>query len=474
MILPGGFQRQMVMGGPPTAQVSGLSMQLGSNAPAPQGYATNGYQSGYFPPTSPTVNDGNPFGHNSPPSPPKYRSGLSSALRNHEMDPELKSSSAASVGLLGPLDAQFPASVDLTNNHIARHGPFAASVPSKFGLQPQSGISSVIGSVRERSIGTGEYPTSGTTTPLHGEAFNSRYGSPLETSPWAQDGFPRPGAGSLLQQSIHQSRNLPSNLPTSPLHSRPQSSSSPFIPFDGPKPPTTPSTSRLAHHLTKPRLTPISSSVPAAHFGEKIPFSPQQAEEDEALDTDVLPSSLHDEVLLPQELNRRSSTSHTPGLNRRSSAYDEFARSPPSGAVTPGSERGGGAGSLPGSSPGSSRMESLWSKIVESDAPDTTPRQRVASPLRNTIDPTVAAATTRVIAVKTASGHAAQKWGGRSSEKLFPHHVTPGTESQGVTVPGVVWRRKAGEGVIIGRGELTNEDVKRIREEEEGAPFSME
>jgi len=116
-------------------------------------------------------------------------------------------------------------------------------------------------------------------------------------------------------------------------------------------------------------------------------------------------------------------------------------------------------------------MESLWGKIVDSDQLEnaTPSRQRVASPLRNTIDPTVA--SSRVVGVKTASGHAAQKWGGRSSEKLFPH---PSSEVHGVNVPGVVWRRKAGEGVMIGRGELTNEDVRRIKEEEEGTPFSME
>jgi len=221
--------------------------------------------------------------------------------------------------------------------------------------------------------------------------------------------------------------------------------------------------------------------VPAAHFGEKALFSPIPAEDEEALDHDALPSSLHDEVLLPQELNRRSSQSHTPGLNRRSSAYDEFARSPPSGAVTPGSERGGGGGSLAGS-PGSSRIESLWGiKLPDDNNPlaemsslnlsnnNTPSRQRVASPLRHPLE-TAFASTAPRSALKTPSVHAAQKWGGRTAEKLFPH--VNGESPHAVNVPGVAWRRTGD--ITVGRGELSSEDVRRIKEEEEGTQFSME
>jgi hypothetical protein len=438
-----------------------------NTAPPPPTYQ-NGYptpqQQSYFPPTSPSINESHFSQHSSPPSPPKYRSGLSSALRNHEIDPELPKSS--SLGLLGPLDAPFPASVDLSNNHIARHGPFAASVPSKFGIM-NSGVSSMAGSVRERVV-SGDYPGSGTQSPVHGD-YGSRYGSPID--PWHTDPF---RTGGTLRQSLQQQRNQP----TSPLHSRPQSSSSPFIPFDPKAPP-----SRL-NHLNRSRLTPISSSVPAAHFGEKGPFSPVHVE-DEALDPDALPSSLHDEVLLPGELHRRSSQSHAPGLNRRSSAYDEFARSPPSGAVTPGSERGSLAGS-----PGSSRIEPIWSKAIDEtrntvEIPEfsslnlnssTNNRQRVSSPLRHPLETTfIRSPTTQQhlpSTLKTPSVHAAQKWGGRTAEKLFPGSSSNG-EAHAVNVPGVVWRR-TGEIIGTGRGELTKEEVRRIKEEEEGTQFSME
>ena len=416
--------------------------------------------------------------HNSPPShsPPRYRSGLSSALQAHEIDLDSK---ASSFGLLGPLDAPFPASVDLSNNHIARHGPFAASVPSKFGLP--SGLSSVAGSIRERVV-TGDYTGSGTHSPSHGE-YGSRYGSPNESSVvWGPTDSYR---SSTLLQTIQQTRNPP----TSPLHSRPPSSSAQFDQRNAGPPPS----SRVSQ-LNRSRLTPISSSVPAAHFGEKALFSPTRGPEDEDdLDPDALPSSLHDEVLLPQELNRRSSTSHAPGLTRRSSAYDDYARSPPSGAVTPGSERGG---SLAGS-PGSSRMEPIWAKLTDDPVPEfsslglnssQSSRQRVSSPLRNPLEPTTSTYTRRqdfnMAPLKTPSFHAAQKWGGRTAEKLFPYQTGLATppngaasnisgEVQGVSVPGVVWRR-TGEVIGTGRGELTKEDIRRIAEEEEGTQFSME
>ena len=48
-----------------------------------------------------------------------------------------------------------------------------------------------------------------------------------------------------------------------------------------------------------------------------------------------------------------------------------------------------------------------------------------------------------------------------------------GEEVHAVNVPGVVWRR-TGEVVGTRRGELTKEEVKRIKEEEEGDPFSMD
>ena len=156
-------------------------------------------------------------------------------------------------------------------------------------------------------------------------------------------------------------------------------------------------------------------------------------------------------------------------------------------------------------------MESLWSGIK---IPDDSPRgphtgeplaefsslslnsaapsrQRVASPLRHPLEPMSSTSsflrtTPRVAAVeppllpsalKTPSVHAAQKWGGRTAEKLFPHQTVNGTspEAHAVNVPGVAWRRMAGDTLgTVGRGELSTEDVRRIKEEEEGTQFSME
>ena len=501
-----GFQRQQMIVGPGPPQVSGLTSLLGPNQPPPppttqQQQQQNGYiTQSYFPPTSPGM--GGDFSQ-SPPSGNKFRSGLSSALRNHDFETETgyNKSGASSYTVLGPLDAPFPASVDLSNNQIARHGPFAASVPTKFGIM-SSGVSSMAGSVRERVV-TGDYPGSGTQSPVHGGEYGSRYGSPIESLPWGTGTTTTQheslrGGGNFLLHSIQQQRNNNHPPPTSPLHSRPQSSSSPYAPHFIDKPlqqqqPQPQPATRISQ-LNRSRgvgVPPISSSVPAAHFGERPPFSPTTLDDssEETLYPDALPSSLHDEVLLPQELNRRSSTSHTPGLNRRSSAYDDFARSPPaSGAVTPGS----GAGSL-GGSPGSSRMEPIWAKIADDQArsvgkdgteyPDLTglslnSRQRIASPLRHPLEHSPQYGRTSVgvapSTLKTPSVHAAQKWGGRTADKLFPHQQVNGGESHAVNVPGVAWRR-TGEVIGTGRGELTKEEVRRIKEEEElDTPFSME
>jgi len=465
--------------------------RLGPNQlpPPPTAQATqtaaNGYSiAGYFAsPTSPTASDGSHFQissrQNTPPSPPKYRSGLSSALRGQDVDGfDMPKSTPHSFSLLGPLDAPFPASVDLSNNQFSRNGPFAASVPAKFGIPLHSG--SLAASMRDR--GAGEYypSISGAQTPNERAVeFGSRYGSPMDATPWTQETF---RSGNPLS-SIQAARN---QAPTSPHHSRPQSSSSPFTTFEPAKQtPVQPAVRVSQLSLQRARVANISSSVPAAHFGEKALFSPVLIE-DEALDPDALPSSLHDEVLLPQELNRRSSSSHAPGLNRRLSAHDEFARSPPSGAATPGSERGG---SLSGS-PGSSRLEPIWAKLIDRDGSATdlitdmnalsfNSRQRVASPLRNTVEPpTYFTRQPTQLPLKTPSTHAAQKWGGRTADKLFPqtNGVAPPAakeESHPVNVPGVVWRR-TGEFVGTGRGELTKEEIMRIEEEEEGLEFSMD
>ena len=137
-------------------------------------------------------------------------------------------------------------------------------------------------------------------------------------------------------------------------------------------------------------------------------------------------------------------------------------------------------------------MEPLWAKIADEQArsagkdgteyPDLSSlslnsRQRVTSPLRHPLEhsPQYSRTTTGPPStLKTPSVHAAHKWGGRTAEKLFTQQQVNGAESQAVNVPGVAWRR-TGEVIGTGRGELTKEEVRRIKEEEElDTPFSME
>jgi len=137
-------------------------------------------------------------------------------------------------------------------------------------------------------------------------------------------------------------------------------------------------------------------------------------------------------------------------------------------------------------------MEPIWAKIADDQARSTgkdgseypdlsslsiNSRQRIASPLRHPLEHSMQYGRTNVVppsTLKTPSGHAAQKWGGRTAEKLFPHQQVNGEESHAVNVPGVAWRR-TGEVIGTGRGELTKEEVRRIKEEEElDTPFSME
>src|SRR5205814_1337402 len=173
------------------------------------GYSTQ-HQS-YFnqQPTSPTANDGQHFQlssqHNSPQSPSKFRSSLSSALQNEDVVSDLPRSTS-SFNVLGPLDAPFPASVDLTNNQFSRQCPFAHSVPTRFGIMI-SGATSIAGSIRERVTGGDCYVGSGKQSPSqHGESFGSRYGSPNESQAWPQDSS---RAGNPLHP-IHAARNHPS------------------------------------------------------------------------------------------------------------------------------------------------------------------------------------------------------------------------------------------------------------------------
>ncbi|KAL8735599.1 MAG: hypothetical protein Q9166_000768 [cf. Caloplaca sp. 2 TL-2023] len=147
-------------------------------------------------------------------------------------------------GHLSTLDAPMPASFDSQGiSYIARHGPVAASVPSKFGLEsPPSSLPKKAG-----------LPTS-TLRNLHNTAFG-------------QD-----------------PRSNTSNLGSSPLGSGDEGYGR-----------------RIMHSDRMARPTTISASVPRARVGDEwddgIIFGGEE---------DFLPTSLH-ELLTPQEKMRRSS-----------------------------------------------------------------------------------------------------------------------------------------------------------------------
>ncbi|KAI4262043.1 MAG: hypothetical protein L6R42_002771 [Xanthoria sp. 1 TBL-2021] len=147
-------------------------------------------------------------------------------------------------GHLSTLDAPMPASFDSQGiSYIARHGPVAASVPSKFGLEsPSSSLPEKAG-----------LPSS-TLRNLHNSAFG---GDPRSSS---------------------------SNLGSSPLGSGDEAYGR-----------------RIMHSELVTRPTAISASVPRARMGddwdEEIIFGGEE---------DFLPTSLHD-LLTPQERMQRLS-----------------------------------------------------------------------------------------------------------------------------------------------------------------------
>ena len=156
-----------------------------------------------------------------------------------------------SSGHLGVLDAPLPASFDSQGvSYIARHGPVAASVPSKFGFEFSSP------------------PNSNPHRPV----------APSDVS----HGF----KSSLAAQ--RHARPKPTELASSPLTSG----------DEGPP-------QRLMHsqRVTKPKM--LSSSLPrvgihAGDWDEGFHFS-------EGEETDYIPTSLHDQILTPQEKMRRLS-----------------------------------------------------------------------------------------------------------------------------------------------------------------------
>ncbi|GAO48130.1 hypothetical protein G7K_2312-t2 [Saitoella complicata NRRL Y-17804] len=238
---------------------------------------------------------------------------------------------SSSTRTLGPLDAPLPPSLDSNGmSYFARHGPIAASVPSKFGF--------------DVPIGT---PGAGNT---------ADYGSsPAGT----------PSGGKNLIMSLESADE--SALPQSPR-------SAALLPV--PQGPDV-----LAPAPKRPHL-PISSSFPARRTSffrlnglqgdDWLPLSTAQeseqengvVEEDEdeghfTFEEDFVPSSLQ-ELLTPQERERR--------MSRNDEERPRVAFSPPGSHASLAPGHGSGLGTSPGStgsfgtSPGSSRFGALFQR----------------------------------------------------------------------------------------------------------------
>ncbi|BFZ60898.1 hypothetical protein YB2330_001950 [Saitoella coloradoensis] len=269
---------------------------------------------------------------------------------------------SSSTRTLGPLDAPLPPSLDSNGmSYFARHGPIAASVPSKFGFDVVP-------------IGT-----PGTT----GTGNTADYGSsPAGT----------PSGGKNLIMSLERSADE-SALPQSP-----RSAALLPVPPQGGHGHGHPDV--LAPAPKRPHL-PISSSFPARRTSffrlnglqgdDWLPLSTAQEseqengvveEEDEdeghfTFEEDFVPSSLQ-ELLTPQERERR--------MSRNDEERPRVAFSPP-GSHASLAPHGSGLGTSPGSthtgsfgtSPGSSRFGALFQRHHSSTGNVTTDHQPLSS-----------------------------------------------------------------------------------------------
>ncbi|KAL9099733.1 MAG: hypothetical protein Q9163_004811 [Psora crenata] len=220
-------------------------------------------------------------------------------------------------GYLGVLDAPLPASFDSQGiSYIARHGPVAASVPSKFGLE---------------------------------------FSSPPSSGP--QKAVAPSDSINTLQTSLAARRHPRSKMPdlgSSPLTSGDEGPSHRFL---------------HSSRITKPKM--LSASLPRAgmhpdDWDDGFHFS-------EGEETDYIPTSLHDQILTPQEKMRR--------LSRNDQDSKSFRESL-SGRATPG-ESSSKVGSPSTGSP--SRYGAFFSRRQQENVPNATgsPFGHVGSPLRN-------------------------------------------------------------------------------------------
>ena len=211
---------------------------------------------------------------------------------------------------LSTLDAPLPASFDSNGiSHIARYGPVAASVPSKFA------IDSPPASYPKRAVAPSD-----AIKQLHEAAY-----APM--------------------------RNISSNLGSSP----------PMLGEESHGP-------RILHSQRLARSKPVSASLPRASAADEW-------DDGFAMEEDLLPPNLHDEVLTPQEKARRTSRSE-----QESSLPRDVAG--PRGIPT--SANSSKVGSPMGSSP--SRFASLFAKQRQQREGEGGPSTgHVGSPLRESV-----------------------------------------------------------------------------------------
>lgn len=209
---------------------------------------------------------------------------------------------------LSALDAQLPASFDSNGiSYIARHGPVAASVPSKFAHDSPSA-----------SLPSRHGPPSDAIKALHDTAYGNM-------------------------------RNTSSNM-----------GSSPSAAVEEANPP------RMLHSQRVYRSKPVSASLPR-------PGPVDEWDEGFALEEDLLPTNLHDDVLTPQEKARRTSRSEQELSQPRDMAAPRGIPSASSSKV----------GSPIASSP--SRFAGLFAKQRQQKEGEPTSTGHVGSPLRESL-----------------------------------------------------------------------------------------
>lgn len=320
-------------------------------------------------------------------------SGVSSPPNSHYGSPpnDLQFPKSPVENLRTALNAPLPQSFDANGiSHIAQFGPLGQSVPDKFGLR-----------------------------------------SPQSSSLSRQLGSPPDSIVNVRNANLGTNlRNAPSPLGLSPANAEESIGQ------------------RIMHSQRAIKVRGLSASVPRSH----IPG--HEWEDGLGVETDLLPNSLHDEVLTPQEKSRR--------LSRPEQDYN--SREQTGGLAIP-SGTSSKVGSPPTGSP--SRFSALWAEQRErksGDAQTSGSLGHVGSPLRGSWMPNESStANTQVSGISQAIGRM-QLNRGDSSE-------SNGTRGQ--AIGGL--RHSSAPIARFDRGisspGLTS---KKIEEEVEGAFFPMD